>query len=85
MKATQPSNAGRKEEAVPEAPYYSPRLSRFVVSALYHEGKARKKPMTQLADELLRRSLLESEGWQKAESLRVAEEAASLPTPNSVA
>ena len=63
---------------MPRAPYYSPKLSRFIVSALYHEGKARKKPMTKLADELLRRSLMDSDGWREAESLRVAEDTPTL-------
>ena len=33
--------------------HYSPQLSRFMVSVLYHEAKARKIPMTKLADTLL--------------------------------
>jgi hypothetical protein len=39
---------------------YSPRLSDDVVRALYREGQRRRKPMTHLADELLRRALAES-------------------------
>lgn len=58
--------------------HYSPQLSRLVVSALYHEAKARSIPMTKLTDDLLRQSLTGSEGWIKAESLRCAE---SPPNP----
>ena len=64
---------------MPKPRYYSPQISRFLVSVLYHEAKARKIPMTKLTDILLRRSLVDSEGWQKTESLRVAEEPASPP------
>ena len=59
--------------------HYSPAISRFLVSVLYHEAKARKMPMTKLTDMLLRRSLVESEGWQRTESLRLAEEPTSPP------
>lgn len=38
---------------------YSPRLSDDVVRALYREGQRQKKPMTRLADELLRGALAE--------------------------
>ena len=41
---------------------YSPRLSDDVVRALYREGQRQKKPMTRLADELLRRALTETSG-----------------------
>ena len=64
---------------MPKTMHYSPAISRFLVSVLYHEAKARKMPMTKLTDILLRRSLVESEGWQKTESLRMAEEATSPP------
>jgi hypothetical protein len=33
--------------------HYTPPLSRFIVSALYHEAKARKIPMTRLANNLI--------------------------------
>ena len=61
--------------------HHSPALSRFMVSVLYHEAKARSIPMTQLTDELLRQSLTGSEGWKKAESLRVAETSSPEPPP----
>ena len=54
--------------------HYSPALSRFLVSVLYHEGKAQQTPMTTLADRLLRQALTGSEGWKIAESLRVIDE-----------
>lgn len=38
---------------------YSPRLSDDVVRSLYREGKRQRKPMTRLADELLRSALAE--------------------------
>jgi hypothetical protein len=37
---------------------YSPRLSDDVVRALYREGQRRRMPMTRLADDLLRQSLV---------------------------
>lgn len=45
---------------------YSPQLSRLVVSALYHEAKCRRLPMTRLADQLLHEALLGTPGWRKA-------------------
>ena len=48
--------------------HYSPALSRFMVSVLYHEAKARKIPMTKLTDQLLRQALIGSQGWKTAES-----------------
>jgi hypothetical protein len=45
-------------------------LSRLNVSALYHEAKHRKIPMTKLADELVAKGLSGSVGWQKAQELR---------------
>ena len=36
---------------------YSPRLSDDVIRALYREGQRRHKPMTVVADELLRQAL----------------------------
>jgi hypothetical protein len=39
---------------------YSPRLSDDVVRALYREGQRQRKPMTRLADELLRGALAET-------------------------
>lgn len=39
---------------------YSPRLSDDVVRALYRAGQRERKPMTRLADELLRSALAET-------------------------
>jgi len=59
--------------------YYSPRISRFLVSVLYHEAKHRKIPMTKLTDELLRQQLISSQGWEMAQEVRVAENPPSYP------
>jgi hypothetical protein len=48
--------------------HYSPVISRFLVSVLYHEAKRRQMPMTKLVDVLLREAL------ESAETLKVAEE-----------
>ena len=48
--------------------HYSPEIKRFIVSALYHEAKARGVPMTVLTNELLVTSLRDTHGWQKAEA-----------------
>jgi hypothetical protein len=63
--------------------HYSPQLSRFMVSVLYHEAKRRKMPMTKLTDYLLRQALDGSESWH--ESLRVAESAPQCPAPPDAA
>lgn len=66
---------------MPKQRYYSPRISRFLVSVLYHEAKRRQMPMTQLTDELIRGQLQGGESWLKVEELklRVAEESAEYP------
>ncbi len=51
--------------------HYSPRISRFLVSVLYHEARKRKVPMTRLTDELLRHQLSGCESW---EQVKVAED-----------
>ena len=48
--------------------YYSPAIDRFLVSALYHEARRRRVPMTRLADELLRGALEGTEGWEEAKT-----------------
>ena len=57
-----------------QARYYSPQISRFLVSVLYHEARRRQIPMTRLTDELLRQQLSGCESWEKAQSLRIAED-----------
>jgi hypothetical protein len=47
--------------------HYVPRISRFLVCALYHEGKRRGEPMTRLVDDLLTDVLCETPGWRLAE------------------
>lgn len=54
--------------------HYSPQISRFLVSVLYHEARRRRIPMTRLTDELLRQQLEGSESWMKVQELRVAED-----------
>jgi len=56
--------------------YYSPRISRFLVSVLYHEAKRRQIPMTKLTDELLRQQLVGCESWEEVQGIGVGEEAA---------
>lgn len=46
---------------------YQPAISRFLIRALYHEGKRRRMPMTRLVDELLTGALEGSPGWRLAE------------------
>ncbi len=56
--------------------HYTPPLCRFIVSALYHEAKARKIPMTRLANELVEAGLKDSPGWKQAqvqEAMRMGE------------
>jgi hypothetical protein len=53
---------------MPKRSHYSPVLSRFNVCVLYHEAKHKGVPMTQLADELLSKALIDSEGWKQAQA-----------------
>lgn len=53
--------------------HYSPQVSRFLVSVLYHQAKHRKIPMTKLTDELLQNALRGSPGWIQATTLKLAE------------
>ena len=46
--------------------HYSPAIQRFLVTALYHEAKARRQKMTILVNDLLTRALADGEGWKKA-------------------
>lgn len=56
------------------AMHYSPQISRFLVSVLYHERVRRRIPMTKLVDELLRQQLGGSESWRKAQELTIADD-----------
>lgn len=58
--------------------HYSPQLSRFLVSVLYHEARYRRVPMTRLADQLLQSALQDTPGWTQAVNLGTANE----PTNN---
>ena len=68
---------------MPRPRHYSPQLSRFMVSVLYHEAKRRRMPMTKLTDHLLRQALDGSESW--TQSLRIAESAPPYPAPPEAA
>ena len=57
---------------MPKQRHYSPKISRFLVSVLYHEARRRNIPMTKLTDELLRQQLAGSESWEIVS--RIAEE-----------
>jgi hypothetical protein len=59
---------------MPNQRHYSPKISRFLVSVLYHEARRRNIPMTKLTDELLRQQLAGSESWEMAKESKVAEE-----------
>ena len=60
--------------------YYVPPISRFLVSALYHEGRRRRVPMTRLVDELLTAALQDTPGWRLAEDAH-REQVASTASP----
>ena len=59
---------------MPQPRHYSPRISRFLVSVLYHEAKRRQIPMTTLTDELLKKQLAGLPSWDMAQESRIAEE-----------
>ena len=58
-----------------KSPYYYPKISRFLVSVLYHEARSRQMPMTELAESLLRERLEGSKSWRTAKASLVQEEA----------
>jgi len=60
-------------------PYYCPKISRFMVSVLYHEARSRQMPMTELTESLLRESLEGSQSWHVAAAALSAE----CPTRNA--
>jgi hypothetical protein len=59
---------------MPRPRHYSPAISRFLVSVLYHEAKHQNIPMTKLTDQLLLTALRGSQGWIKATTPRLADE-----------
>jgi hypothetical protein len=66
------------------ASYYSPRINRLLVCALYHEAKSRQQPMTHLVDHLLFQALKDSHGLMIAKKMNgsnIADSANELPTP----
>ena len=54
--------------------YYSPRLERPLITALYHAAKARRIPMTRLASSLVREGLERLADPASSESSFVREE-----------
>jgi len=64
---------------MPRSQHYTPEIRLFLVSALYHEAKHQKLPMTKLVNQLLEQSLKNSVGWQRAQ------EALNNPENHSVA
>lgn len=65
---------------MPTVRHYSPRLSRFIVSVLYHHAKAQGVPMTKLTDTLLRESLVDTDAWRTAETMIGRERSIPVPT-----
>jgi hypothetical protein len=61
--------------------HYSPQLNRFLVCVLWHEGQRQKKPMTEIADQLLETGLRGTESWKAAETaMGLNEEPAAYAT-----
>ena len=54
--------------------YYSPRLERPLISALYHAAKAKRIPMTRLASSLVREGLTRLSAGGDSESCVVCED-----------
>lgn len=65
--------------------HYSPAISRFLVSVLYHEAQHKRIPMTKLTDDLLHKALHGTAGWQQATTLRVAEDKPPYVAPKAAA
>jgi len=61
--------------------YYSPRLERPLITALYHAAKARRIPMTRLASSLVRDGLERIAEPTGSESPLVREEPHTSPQP----
>jgi hypothetical protein len=59
--------------------HYSPVIERFLVSVLYHEARHRRVPMTRLTNEIIKRALTDSTGWQ------LASQSLNCPAPRAVA
>ena len=60
--------------------HYSPALSKFIVSVLYHEAKLRNTRMTKLTEDLLRQALMDTQGWKTAESSQKQEKTTATTT-----
>lgn len=75
-----PGNAGSGYRSRRRKKHYVPNINRFLISALYHEAKSRKMPMTKLAETLLTESLSGTEGWRVAEDSFEEETQVSPPS-----
>jgi hypothetical protein len=68
---------------------YSPQIDPLLIRPLYHLGKARKKPMTQIVSELLFEALvsrdLPDEAARHLDAARFKFRATSQPQPQKVA
>ena len=51
---------------MPRPCHYSPVIERFLVSVLYHEARHRQMPMNRPTNEIIKRALANSAGWQLA-------------------
>ena len=63
------------------ARYYSPRIERPLITALYHAAKAQRIPMTRLASSLVREGLERLAEPTDSESAFVREEPHTPPQP----
>ena len=61
--------------------YYSPRIERPLITALYHAAKAQRIPMTRLASSLVREGLQRLGESASSESTFVREEPHTSPQP----
>ena len=61
--------------------YYSPRLERPLITALYHAAKAQRIPMTRLASSLVREGLERIADSTSSETAFVREEPQTPPQP----
>ena len=67
------------------AKHYSPQINRVLVCALYHEAKARNKPMTHLVDELLTAALCGTAGMEIAQQIFTADNAVIMVAKQELA
>jgi hypothetical protein len=71
----------QKGDRMAHSRYYSPRLERPLISALYHAAKARRIPMTRFASSLVREGLELLAEPADSETSFVREEPFTPPQP----